>query len=215
MFRSLYTRFQDELQPKQEGSQAVLDWPATYADGLVMLKPEAWHLEVGGHLEKSRQYTLAELRNLPQVTQNRRIVSAEAWTYRTEWAGIPFHHLVEQVRPASHATVLKQTDLSGHVEYLPLQDALKSRAMLCYGVSGKPLSPLYGGPVRLLVFDRYCYKGLTQLARLDFIAPEEEGKGFWQERGYSADGSIEPGKYYAFDLKRARPIPQPGEVTIY
>ncbi|MBY0403192.1 MAG: molybdopterin-dependent oxidoreductase, partial [Cyanobacteria bacterium] len=195
--------------------QTVWDWPATYNDSMVMIAPDDWRLEIGGNIERPRILTLQELKTFPQVTQNRRMVSAEGWSYRTEWMGVPLHHVVEAAKASPEATLIKQVNLSGHEEYLPVQDALKSRALLCFGVSNKMLPCLYGGPLRLMVFDRYSYKGLAQLSRIEFISPEEAGSSFWEKKGYSKEGNIQPGRYYAFDLKRARPIPQPGEVTIY
>jgi DMSO/TMAO reductase YedYZ molybdopterin-dependent catalytic subunit len=215
MFRSLYTRFQDELQPRPDQPDRPLDWPATYGEGLVAVQADQWALEIGGLVDKPRSLSLAELKKLSQITQNRRLVSADGWTVRTEWGGISLQSLVEWVRPAMRATLLRQENLSGHVEFIPLADCLKSRALLCFNVSGKPLPALYGGPLRLLVFDRFSYKGLGQLARLDFVPPDQETPSYWEQKGYAKDGQIEPGKYYAFDLKKFRPVPAPGEVTIY
>lgn len=216
MFRSLYTRYKDELQPTGTTPANTLDMPATYLEGLVNVDPTQWKLDVSGMVVKPRTLTMADLEALPKVTQNRRIVSIEGWSYRAEWAGIPLHHLVEEVKPQAAATLIRQVNLMGQEEFLPLSVALQNRALLCFGINGKKLLPLYGGPLRLLVFDRYSYKGMTQLAKLEFVSADAETPGFWQQHGYPSDGLIEPGRYYyAFDLKKLRPVPQAGEVTIY
>jgi DMSO/TMAO reductase YedYZ molybdopterin-dependent catalytic subunit len=215
MFRSLYTRYKNELEQTHTTPDTYLDLPATYREGLSMVDPEAWQMEIGGQVQHPQTIRMRDLQALPQITQNRRLVSAEGWTFRAEWGGIPLFQLVEQIRPDPQATLLRQTSMNGQVEFLPLAAALQNRALLCYNANGKPLSPLHGGPLRLLIFDRYSYKGMAQLARLDFVSAKEETPGFWETRGYPADGQIEPGKYYAFDLKKMRPVPQDGEVTIY
>jgi DMSO/TMAO reductase YedYZ molybdopterin-dependent catalytic subunit len=214
MFQSLYRKTKG-IQQGNMVSDPLRDWPATYSGGIQLVDYDTWTLQVGGHVAMPRTFTLAELKNFLLLTQNRRIVSAEGWTYRSEWEGFMLHQLVEKVKPEPTATILRQENLCGHVEYVPIAAITQGRSLFCFSESGKRLTPLYGGPLRLLFFDRYSYKGLGQLARLDFITPEEEEPGFWQKKGYPADGQIIPGKFYAFDLKRHRPVPSAGEVTIY
>lgn len=226
MFRSLYTRYQQELLPPQPAfgadSGQRLFWPACYVGDLAPAPPQGWELALGGLVSRPQTLTLDALKAaFPIVRQSRRLVSAQGWTVRANWRGIPLRDIVARVAPDPQVTAIRQTDAQGRTESLPLRDALAASALLCVGVDDQDLPPLHGGPVWLAVFDRFHYKGLGQLTQLEFLAPSAEPgsdtmyEGFWQQRGYSLSGDITPGEYYAFDLGEARPIRQPGEVTAY
>ncbi len=241
MFQALYQRFGNQLSPQKHhvDNTTVLPWPATYTQIMpIENKPYTLHLsgkiEVPQPKEKDpflegevdvntpppppKNYlTLSwdELLALPQVTQERRTVSAQGWTYKTSWQGVTLATLLEKITLKPEATWIKQTNLSGHVEYLPLNTALASQALLCYKTQEAFLPPLYGGPLWFMVFDRFNYKGLSQLSRLAFISEDQVQAGFWEQKGYSTEGAITPGNYYAFDLADHRPVQAEEEITQY
>ncbi len=55
--------------------------------------------------------------------------------------------------------------------------------ILAYNFEGKPLEPLHGGPLRLVVPKKYAYKSAKWVRRVVFT--EEQELGFWEQRGYS------------------------------
>ncbi len=212
MFHSLYTRSQ--ATAAQENPLATArPWPAVYQQGIVSIQPHEWILTISGLVENPGQFTDAELKSWPQVTQNRRLVDVGGWTYRSEWQGVLLEELIRRVNPLPEAQFIHQVNLAGEQECLPLADALSGKALLCHSEAGQPLPPVYGGPWHLLVFDRYSYKGLTQISGLVFSA--EPLAGTPQQRGYAAEGYIEPGSYYAMDLQNARPVSGSEEIQQY
>ena len=92
-----------------------------------------------------------------------------------------------------------------------MKDLYTQRALFSLRVGGKALPAIYGGPLRLLVFDRYAHKGLGQITRLELS--EEEVPGYFASKGYPPEAQIEPGDYYAADLQAMQTIKAPGEVT--
>jgi DMSO/TMAO reductase YedYZ molybdopterin-dependent catalytic subunit len=193
---------------------ALRNWPATFELAVETGIPtQRWEVAVGGDVAKPRVYRLQELMALPTVHQFRRLVSCDGWTYRAQWTGIRFRDLMNELRPAPSARFVRQVNASGQVEYTPVRPLIDNDVILCFAESDKPLTPWHGGPVRLMVFDRYCYKGLGQIVRLDFVAEPEASRS--QAKGWSSDGAIVPGKYYAFDQKNFKSIDRPGEVTQY
>ncbi|MBK8190430.1 MAG: molybdopterin-dependent oxidoreductase [Vampirovibrionales bacterium] len=229
MFHSLYARYQQELSSREQSTSAGgaqrLFWPASYAGDIVPASAEGWTLTVNGLVARPQAFTLESLKtSFAVVRQSRRLVSAQGWTVRANWRGIPLRDVVASVAPDPQVTAIRQTDAQGRRESLPLRDALTANALLCIGVDDQDLPPLHGGPLWLAVFDRFHYKGLGQLTQLEFLGPvseesPEEGpapyEGFWQQRGYSLSGDITPGEYYAFDLGETRTIRQVGEITSY
>jgi DMSO/TMAO reductase YedYZ molybdopterin-dependent catalytic subunit len=203
----------------QEGApsssaQALHSWPATFA-AKSGRTPSAKHLFEGLHIEglvsKPRQFSLSEMMKLPRVNQIRRIVSADGWSVKGHWEGVSLKHLLDLVQPLPSARFLKQENAQGHVEYLALQDILKGDYLLAHHENDHPLSPLYGGPLWLLVFDRYTYKGLAQVNRLTLCEDPQEASTS-SLRGYPEDGLWEAGaKVYAIDLKAFKTLDRSGQ----
>ncbi len=239
MFQTLYQR--TKANPN---NNLTFPWPATYADSIMPIEKNPYTLKLSGCLEVPRPEKKASekpedetehndpenpppplateltldwetLLKLPKTTQTRRTVSAQGWSYKTTWEGITLEELIKKVNLKPEASWLKQTNLSGHTEYLPLEVALSGKALLCYQANETLLPPLYGGPLWLMVFNRFNYKGLGQITELAFIDKNDVQPGFWETKGYSAEGAITPGNYYAFDFSDHRPIETSDEVTQY
>jgi DMSO/TMAO reductase YedYZ molybdopterin-dependent catalytic subunit len=202
------------LKPTVSG----LTWPALLnADKPYQpVNTATWSLQIGGLVSEPLTYTLQQLRDFPKITQNRRWITAMGWTVRAPWEGVLLQHLLDKVRPTANATHILQEDVQGNQEYLPLKEALNQRLLLVYGVNNKPLDFLHGGPVQLMVFNRYHYKGLGQLAKITLVSEEDPTVAVASEQqGYSRSGDIVPMMMYAWDLRTSKPIKHSGEVTDY
>ncbi|MGE0199849.1 MAG: molybdopterin-dependent oxidoreductase [Candidatus Melainabacteria bacterium] len=211
MFHSLYQQAQTPSAP-----DTAQPWPATYLDAMADLTPAQWTLTVDGLVEKPRSFTYSEFLALqPALSQQeRRLISAEGWSYRGQFEGILLAALVNAVKPSPQAKFLIQTNASDHQTAIDLTMAIREKAMFCHRVNGQALSPLYGGPIRLMVFHRFSHKGLGQVTRLTFSeTPLEASQDFWVHKGYTLEGTVSPGDYYAFDLGAFRPIREPEQVS--
>ena len=220
MFHSLYNRTVGTLpQPAtapgnptgHPADKALLQWPANYLDGFQAFDPEHWQLQVCGLADRPQTFSLKDLNSFTRIQQNRRLVFADGWSYRAPWEGFVLQELLHRVAPRPEAQFLIQTNSAGHVECMPLKELYAQRTLLCMRIAGKPLTALHGGPLRLMVFDRYAHKGLGQIVKLELS--ETEVPGHFASKGYDPAAQIEPGDYYAADLKSVQAIKAPGEVT--
>jgi len=184
-------------------------WPATYSDGIAHISPNDWGLEVSGCIEKPTRFIYRNILALPQVTQDKRIVSADGWSYKGRWQGVLLEEIVKRIKPDPDKILyVNQTNTIGQTETIPLNTALAGQALLCHKIDNHSLDTLYGGPVRLMVFDHLSYKGLRHITSLEFSETPLAETSFTQ-KGYSMDGEIQPGDYYAFDLGAFRPLRGP------
>src|SRR5262249_10292674 len=71
------------------------------------LDAAGYQLKIHGLIEKPRAFSLAQLRSLPQETQNARMKCVQCWSARTTWGGFRFGHLVEAVKPLRSARAVK------------------------------------------------------------------------------------------------------------
>lgn len=216
MFHSLYNRTVGGVAPTAEHTEKgadkfFLNWPASYMDGFEAFDPDHWQLEITGLVEKPQTFNLKDLSSFTRIQQNRRLTFADGWAYRSTWEGFVVQELLHRVVPKPEAQYLIQTNMAGQTECLPLKDLYAQRALFCLRVSGKSLPTLYGGPLRLLVFDRYAHKGLGQLSRLELA--EHPVPGYFTAKGYNAEAPIEPGNYYAADLGSIQTVRATGEIT--
>ncbi len=69
---------------------------------------------------------------------------------------------------------------------LSLEDATTEDVLLAYELQGQPLPLEHGGPLRLLVPQRYAWKSAKFLRRLEFRV--EDAPGYWEQRGYHDRG---------------------------
>ena len=216
MFHSLYNRSAGAqtpatAHPERATDRTFLNWPASYLDGFETFDPEHWQLEISGLVEKPQAFNLKDLTGFTRIQQNRRLVFADGWTYRSTWEGFVVQELLHRVVPKPEAQYLIQTDMAGHIECVPLKDLYTQRALFCLRVNGKALPATHGGPLRLLVFDRYAHKGLGQLIKLELS--DREIPGYFATKGYDPQAPIQPGNYYPSDLNTIQSIKSSDEVT--
>lgn len=221
MFFGTYTPAETREQSKTDSARVPLPSSANWP---VVLKPDdalwpmpsptptnnlAWTLTLEGAVKQPLTLTYKELLALPQAYQNRRILSSEQWSYRCEWEGVTVSQLLKTLELEPDVHWVKQTNKAGYIQWISLADLLNQNALLGLRAQAQPLDWWVGGPVRLLVFDRYWHRGLGQLTRLEFFHHLPEGLNPADE----GQAPFEPADYYAFDLKEIRRFEQPGEVT--
>lgn len=100
-----------------------------------------------------------------------------------KWEGVLFKTVSVLVRPLKEAQYVTIGCENEYTTSLPLADLLDSDVILAYRLSGRPLSPDHGGPLRLVVPKKYAYKSAKWVRKLQFTAKQE--LGFWEIRGYS------------------------------
>ncbi len=231
MFRALYeqygedylTRQKDPSQQKTEDS--AFPWPASFQNLDLTASRGKYNLSLVGRNGTEKQLDWEQLSQLKKATQNLRIISPQGWTYKTNWTGTALKTVLPPDIPAQAEMILaRQTNISGETFTYPLSDLLNQDALLCYEVNGKALPALYGGPVWLMVFDRFSYVGMAQIAKIELLprgediewqVENEHSDYFWMKRQYSATGNVTPGNYYAFDQNTQKPVDGNGEIKEY
>jgi DMSO/TMAO reductase YedYZ molybdopterin-dependent catalytic subunit len=157
--------------------------------------PAAFRLTVDGHVERTLELTLDDIRARPAVTaqvtmecagNGRALLEPRAisqpWLRgavgNATWTGTPLAPLLEEagVRDAVDVAFTGlDHGLEGGVEQdyergLPLPEAMRPDLLLAYEMNGQPLLPQHGFPLRLLVPGWYgmtSVKWLTRIRVLD------------------------------------------------
>jgi DMSO/TMAO reductase YedYZ molybdopterin-dependent catalytic subunit len=151
---------------------------------------KAWHLKIEGLVEKPISLSFAEIKTLPQKIQNKNFICVEGWGLDNQkWEGVHLKEIFSKVNISPKAKFITFHATGGkYKDSLSIKEALEPDTMLAYRVNGKDLPPENGFPLRLIIPRMYAYKGVKWVEKIVFT--EKQEVGYWEQRGYSVDGSI-------------------------
>jgi DMSO/TMAO reductase YedYZ molybdopterin-dependent catalytic subunit len=176
--------------------------------------PLTWRLEIDGLVENPLSLSWSDLAGLPHVSRTGTIHCVTRWSRpETTFHGVRLAHLLKHAGPRADARFVRFVSGRGHDSTLPLGRAKKEVLVADgFGVAGSgagesdepgSLAPEHGGPVRSVVFDRYFYKSVKWLRRIELL--DADRLGFWERTaGYHNDADPwREQRYVAHDLDRA------------
>ena len=180
------------MPPGQKPIGSILRWGIDHP-GIVqenpVIRPENWTLTVDGEVETAIKLGWGEFLQLPVVEVVRDFHCVEGWSVLDcRWKGVPFKALVERTKPREEAKYVWFECADGYTTSLELGDLMGDDILLAYQLNGEPLPPELGGPVRLIVPDKYAYKSPMWMTRISFVRAKEFG--YWEERGYSDTADV-------------------------
>jgi DMSO/TMAO reductase YedYZ molybdopterin-dependent catalytic subunit len=164
------------------GQREVARAPVLHVGDVPAFDARTWDLSVEGEVEQSLRLAWRDVAALPRVTRIADLHGATGWSVRgLAWEGVPLSAIVEACRPRPAARFLMARDRDGYSAALPLEALDPEQVLLATALDGAPLSAAHGAPLRLVVPQRYAWKSVKWLRRLEFLAQDEAG--FWERRG--------------------------------
>ena len=145
---------------------------------------EHWSLSVGGQVQRSGNYTLAQVQALPKYTQNTRHVCVEGWDVIGNFSGARLSDFLKLIGASTLAPYLTVECADGYYESLDMATALHPQTLLCYEMYGQPLTREHGAPLRLTIPTKIGYKQAKYLSKFD-VTSELYRVGYWEDQGYS------------------------------
>ncbi len=157
-----------------------------------------WRLRVDGLVANPLEFSLADLRSLPQRTQITRHDCVEGWSAIGKWQGVPLALVLARAAllPAArfvvfHCADIYEPTLDGTGQYyesIDLIDAFHPQTILAHSLNDVPLTIGHGAPLRLRVERQLGYKHAKYVMRIE-LADRLDGfgrgkGGFWEDRGY-------------------------------
>jgi DMSO/TMAO reductase YedYZ molybdopterin-dependent catalytic subunit len=157
----------------------------------------SYRLAVEGAVNHRLQLSLKELEELlPVLEVRRRFYCVNGWSLAALWRGFTLNDLLALAEPAPQALYLRATSIGGYEDTSRITDLVNGGAMLVTHMNGEPLSPERGKPIRLMIFDRYQFKGVKALAKIEVV--HEYRPGAWVKYGYT-DATIQSFPHFAVD----------------
>ncbi len=182
----------ERLPPHQRWTRAILRWNIDHP-GIVSenpkFNPEKWMLTVDGRVECPLRLSWQKFLELPSEDSVSDFHCVEGWSVGDcKWHGVKFSTLTQTVKPAEDAKHVFFRCSDSYTTSLDLTDLLKENVLLAYRLNDAPLEEPLGGPLRLVVPDKYAYKSAMWVERITFM--EKKELGFWEKRGYSDTADV-------------------------
>jgi DMSO/TMAO reductase YedYZ molybdopterin-dependent catalytic subunit len=185
--------------------------PAFKAGGMPAIDLPNFFLFVGGLVKDERRFPWQEILTMPKSRVTSRLTSVSGWSVRADWEGVRWNDFLKEISILSGTNYVRFTSVGeGYRTTVSLKDLENPRVLLAYGVNGNPIEAEYGGPLRMVIPNLWGYKSCKWLGKIEFI--NQEGGGYWEDRGYTRSGRIEPGFTFDVNTHTRRPI-SGGEVT--
>lgn len=146
----------------------------------VALDLAKWRLRVHGLVQRPFTWTWSDLKVLADEQLTVDIHCVTGWSrFDNTFTGLPLKVILDYVGVMPEAKFVRFEAYSGrrHDTSLPLDVALED-TWLVHSLDGKPLTPEHGFPLRVLNPNRYFYKSLKWLHRIELLA--EDRLGFWE-----------------------------------
>ncbi|MCI4316981.1 MAG: molybdopterin-dependent oxidoreductase [Thermoplasmata archaeon] len=164
---------------------------------------QTWSLKIHGQVERPETIDFAALLRLPQREEVVNIHCVTSWSkIGTRWRGVPFRAILERAVPLPTVKFVVFECEQGFTTSLPIDILRGEDVMVAHSYNDLPLTAEHGGPVRMLVPQRYFYKSAKWLRGLKFVIEDEPG--FWEVRGYS--NIADPWKETRYDVDDVREI---------
>jgi len=167
-----------------QGQYAVAQLRVLHVGSVPQFDEENWDFEVYGLVRTPIKMSYTQLKELPNTVSISDFHCVTGWSkLNNVWEGIRFSTLMQMVKPlkaAKYATIECEND---YTTSLPLEDLEYDDVILAYSLDGEELPPPYGGPLRIVVPQKYGYKSGKWVRKIKLT--EKQELGYWETRGYS------------------------------
>jgi len=173
-----------------EALGSVSDFPENSILGVQTIDAATYRLVIDGLVERTVSLALDDLAAMDRAERLVTIHCVEGWSVRALWEGIPVAVLVDLAEPHAEATTVIFHAVDGYTTSLPLARIIDRNLILADRINGIPLPPANGYPFQLVAEDRWGYKWIRWVTRVE-LSDDEDYRGFWEQRGYSNGGELD------------------------
>ena len=135
-----------------------------------------YRLRVGGLVERPCDFSLAELRAMPQQEQITTHFCIQGWSGVAKWGGVPMRDILDLVRPTPEARYVVFYSLADGADggrYYDVHRMVNMRhalTLLAIDMNGEPVSVLHGAPMRLRCENELGFKMVKWVTAIEFVA---------------------------------------------
>lgn len=163
-----------------------------------------WDLHIFGEIEQELRLSYEDILAMPQTKVQVDIHCVTRWSkLDTTWQGVLFRDLLDRVKVKPEAKYVMIHADQNYETNVPLADLIGDDILLASYYDDKPMTPIHGWPLRLVVPHLYFWKSAKWIRKIEFM--REDRHGFWEQNGFHNYG--DPFKEQRFSGE-ALPIPE-------
>jgi DMSO/TMAO reductase YedYZ molybdopterin-dependent catalytic subunit len=165
-------------------------FPVRSVESVPDLTPEEWVVTVDGLVESPLTIDRATWAGLERKAETSDFHCVEGWSVDdVRWGGVAPAVLLDQagVKPEARYAVFHAHG-GVYLSTLPLDLVRDSQSLLADSLSGAPLPPKHGGPLRLVVPKQLGYKSVKWVERIELTSQVKTG--YWEGNGYPEDAPV-------------------------
>ena len=190
------------MPPDQAPIPGIMRWGIDHP-GITPILPdidkENWRLTVDGDVENPLTINWVEFLALPQVESISDFHCVEGWSVlKQRWGGVSFTTIQEKVKPKKEALYAWFVCSDGYTTSLPIADLQDRDVLLAHRLNDNDLSQPLGGPMRLIVPQKYAYKSPMWVTKITFDPRDK--LGFWERGYYSNTANVWRNDRYRTDV---------------
>lgn len=136
---------------------------------------QAYKLRVDGLVEKSQEFSFAQLKEMPRQEQITTHYCIQGWSGVAKWAGVPMRHILELVKPTAAARYAvfysfgEGGDGGMYYDAHEMQNMKHELTILAYEMNGEELSKVHGAPLRLRCENELGFKQVKWIRAIEFV----------------------------------------------
>lgn len=169
------------------GQRLTNKFPVLHAGSVPKINSHEWSFRTSGLVKNNVVMDIEKFKSMPRIKITCDIHCVTRWSkFDTNWEGVPVKEilLLTELEPgASHVLVHASNNFTTN---LPVDLLYLDNVILADTYEDEPLSPEHGGPVRLIVPQRYFWKSAKWVTGLEFL--DKNIPGFWEKHGYHMEG---------------------------
>lgn len=154
-------------------------------NGVPVLDPDRYRLNVSGLVGQPLQLSLRELAALPQRECIIRHVCVEGWSAIVAWGGVRLADVLQMAQASNLGSVVYFDSADGYYESWDIASAMHPQTLLVTHMNGELLPARNGAPLRLASPIKLGYKNSKWITGLRVEATlQGNRKGYWEDQGY-------------------------------
>ncbi len=177
----------DDASRTPPGQTLTTKWPVLHYADVPAVTEARFRFKVFGLVERPVEWTWSEFTSLPRVALTSDFHCVTTWSrLDNHWEGVLFRTVAERagMKPAARHVMVHSFD--GYYTNVALDWLMAEDVLFAWAHDGRPLEPIHGGPLRLVVPKLYAWKSAKWVSGLEFM--EQDRRGYWEERGYHNRG---------------------------
>lgn len=175
----------NKMAPTYAESEITKPFPfnAYYSEDEIRPSPENYRLKISGLVQDKKEWTLEELRAMPQTSQITRHICVEGWSAIGQWGGVRFSDFLQRIGADSGAMYVGFRCHDHYFTSIDMPTALHAQTLLALTYANEVLPPKYGYPMKLRMPTKLGYKNPKYIQEI-FITNVNPG-GYWEDQGYN------------------------------